>query len=112
LWLTALLANALPAVFDRRVNDCDGCPDNPLVIANRPGLAGVLEAVFSVLGVLIFLGVVVQLVRRWRRASQAQRRVLGPVYLSGGVTLALVGALFAVGAVSNIAGNVLAVAAF
>ena len=39
LWLTALLANALPAVFNTAVNDCKGCPDNPLVIADRPGLA-------------------------------------------------------------------------
>jgi hypothetical protein len=26
LWLTALLASALPTVFSHRVNDCKGCP--------------------------------------------------------------------------------------
>ncbi len=82
------------------------------MIADRPGLAGVLEDLFLALGVVIFLAVVVLLADRWRRGSEAQRRVLGPVYLSGGVTLALVGALFAVGAVSNVADQVLAVAAF
>ncbi len=112
LWLTALLANVLPGVFNPKVNDCKGCPENPLVIADRPGVANVFEVIFSVAGLLIFLGVVVMLVRRWRRASKAQRRILGPVYFSGGAAVALVAALFGVGFVSNTAGNVLAVAAF
>ena len=112
LWLTALLASALPTVFSHRVNDCKGCPANPLVIVDRPGLADALEVIFSVIGVVIFFGVVVLLVRRWRRASPAQRRILGPVYLSGGVTLALVAALFAIGTVSSTAGDALAVVAF
>jgi PAS domain S-box-containing protein len=112
LWLTALAANGLPAVFDRRRNDCKGCPDNPLVIADRPKVADALGAVFAVLGLLIFLGVVVLLVRRWRRATAAQRRILGPVYLSGGATVALVGVLFTIGFVSSGAAEVLAIVAF
>ncbi len=36
LWVTAFLANALPAVFNRHIYACDGCPHNPIVIANRP----------------------------------------------------------------------------
>jgi PAS domain S-box-containing protein len=112
LWLTALLANLLPAVFNPRQNDCDNCPDNPIVIADRPGLAHAFEAVFAVAGIAIFLGAVVLLVRRWRQATPVHRRVLGPVYLSGTVTLALVGLLFAVDYVSQTAADVFAIAAF
>jgi PAS domain S-box-containing protein len=112
LWTTALLADALPGSFDRRPNGCTGCPDNPLVIADRPRLAEVLQVVFSVIGVLIFVGVVVLLVRRWGRATMAQRRILGPVYFSGGATIVLIAALFAVGSFSTGAGDVMAVVAF
>ena len=112
LWLTALLANALPAVFNPRQNDCKNCPDNPLVIAKHPGAAGALQAVFSGIGIVIFVGVVVLLVRRWRRATEAQRRILGPVYLSGCLTLALVGTLFALDYVSNAIAEGFGVVAF
>ena len=112
LWMTAFLAGALPAVFERRFDDCKGCPDNPFLISPHHELGGVLRGVFTVLGLLIFLGVLVVLVRRWLKATPAQRRILGPVYLSGGVSLVLVTALFVVGSFSNSAGDVLAVAAF
>ena len=112
LWVVAFLANTLPTLFRRHLSDCKGCPENPVVISNQPGLSDAFEAVFSVLGGVIFLGVIVLLVRRWRRATKAQRRILGPVYLSGGLAAGLVAALFAVGFASNEAGNVLAVAAF
>jgi PAS domain S-box-containing protein len=112
LWTTALLAGALPAVFDRKFDECKGCPTNPFVIANHPELANVLQAVFAVLGFLIFLGVIGLLGRRWGRASEAQRRVLGPVYFSGGVAIILVTALFLVSSISNPAGDALGVAAY
>ena len=112
LWATALLASALPSLFDRRPNDCKTCPDNPVLLANRPGAAKAIEGAFTVIGVAIFVGVIVLLVRRWRRATAAQRRILGPVYLSGGVTLALVGVLFGVGFASNTAAGFVAVATF
>ena len=50
--------------------------------------------------------------RRWRRATRAQRRILGPVYLSGGITIALVATLFAVGSFSGTVQNFLGVIAF
>ena len=112
LWATALLAGVLPAVFLRHFDECKGCPDNPLLIADHPDLASVLQAVFTVLGLVMFIGVIGLLVRRWRAATPAQRRVLGPVYLSGGVAIGLVAALFVVDSFSNSAGNILGVAAF
>jgi PAS domain S-box-containing protein len=112
LWLTAFLANALPAIFGKHTSGCDGCPDNPYVIVDSKSTADALETFFTVLGGVIFLGVLVLLIRRWRRASPAQRRILGPVYLSGGAAAGLVGVLFVVGSISDQAGNVVAVVAF
>jgi PAS domain S-box-containing protein len=112
LWLTALLANALPAIFRKHASGCDGCPDNPYVVVDSKSTADAIETFFTVLGGVIFLGVLVLLIRRWRRASHAQRRILGPVYLSGGAAAGLVGLLFVVGSISNDAGNVVAVVAF
>jgi PAS domain S-box-containing protein len=110
-WLTALSANGLVSLFQRHVEGCDGCPDDPVVLSDSPRFAHALGIFFSVLGGLIFLVVVVLLVRRWRGATPARRRVLGPVYLSGGISTALVTALFALGSVSA-ASRVFGIAAF
>jgi len=107
LWTIAFVAGALPAVFERKFDDCKGCPDNPFLVADHDQLAGILRGIFTVLGLLIFLGVIAVLVRRWHRATPAQRTILGPVYLSGGVSLVLVTALFIVGSFSNSVGDVL-----
>ena len=50
-----------------------------------------LQAAFAVVGIVFFLGVVVLAVRRWRAATPAMRRVLRPVYLTGGVSVAAIG---------------------
>ena len=112
LWATAFLAGALPAVFDRKFDECKGCPDNPFLISHHPELANVLQALFTVLGLAIFIGVLVLLLRRWAQATPAQRQVLGPVYFSGGLALALVTGLFLVDSFSNSAGDALGIAAF
>jgi PAS domain S-box-containing protein len=112
VWLIAFLANVLPALFTRHTSDCDDCPANPYVIHDSKSVADAFEALFTVVGGAIFIGVIVLLIRRWRGATQAQRRVLGPVYLSGGIAAALVGALFVVASFSDRSGNVLGVVAF
>jgi PAS domain S-box-containing protein len=112
LWVTAFLATALPAVFRKDTPDCKDCPDNPYLIVHNKSLANGLEVFFTVLGGVIFLGVLVLLIRRWQRASPARRRILGPVYLSGGLAAGLVAVLFVVGSFSDEARNVLGVVAF
>jgi PAS domain S-box-containing protein len=112
LWVTAFLANALPNLFSKRTQDCDRCPDNPYVIVENKSVSNGLEVLFTVTGLVVFLGVLVLLIRRWRGASPARRRILGPVYLSGGIATALVGTLFVVSSFSSTAGNFLAGAAF
>ena len=112
LWVVAFLAGALPNLFEKRFTDCGNCPDNPVLIADNHGAANVLEAIFTVVGAVIFITVMALIVRRWRGATRAQRRILGPVYLSGGITIALVATLFTVGSFSNTAQNILGVIAF
>jgi signal transduction histidine kinase len=43
----------------------------------------------------VMLGVAFLLIRRWRRAPAAERRLLGPLYLTGGVTIVLTIMVFA-----------------
>ena len=112
MWAVAFLAGALPSVFEKRFSDCGNCPDNPVLIANQKGLGNTLKAIFTVVGAVIFIAVVGLLVRRWRQATRAQRRILGPVYLSGGVTIALVATLFTLGSISGTVQNFLGVLAF
>lgn len=112
LYIVAFLAGALPTLLSASFHDCDTCPANSVHIANRPGLASAFEAVFTVIGGLIFVTVIALLVRRWRGATDAQRRILGPVYLSGGITTGLVALLFAVGSFSGKVVQVLGIAAF
>ncbi len=79
-----------------------GVPANPLLVADAPDLFSTLARIrLGVVVVLIaLLGVV--LVRRWDRATPSQRRALTPVYLSGGLVLALY-AVWAVLGVANVA---------
>ncbi|MGE5275135.1 MAG: PAS domain S-box protein [Verrucomicrobiota bacterium] len=112
VWVIAVVANVLPTLFTKHSSDCKDCPDNPYLIRDSKPVADTLQVFFSVLGLVIFAGVVVLLIRRWRRATQAQRRILGPVYLSGGVATALVAALFVVSSFSDRSGNVLGVVTF
>jgi signal transduction histidine kinase len=66
-----------------------GFPANPLLAADEPDLFSALARIrLGVVAALIaLLGVV--LVRRWRATAPSQRRALAPVYLSGGLVLAL-----------------------
>jgi signal transduction histidine kinase len=66
-----------------------GLPSNPLLVADEPGLFSTLARtrLGVVVALIALLGLVV--VRRWGEATPSQRRALAPVYLSGGVVLAL-----------------------
>ena len=66
---------------------CDDCPANPLIVDQNKTVADMLFAVYVVVAFAVLVAVTVVLVRRWRAASAAQRRSLGPVYLTGGLTM-------------------------
>ena len=78
---------------EKVVTDCAGeCPRNVLLVSRDESL----EAIALAFGALVTLGLcfiaVVILVRQWRAAAAPERRSLVPIFVSGGVTLALVAA--------------------
>jgi signal transduction histidine kinase len=77
-----------------------GLPDNRLLLASRLDLFETLANIrLGIVVALIALAAVV-IARRWAAASRAQRRALAPVYLSGGLVLAL----YAIWSITGIAG--------
>jgi signal transduction histidine kinase len=75
--------------------DCDGCPDNLILIEGNESLVTTLGAILNGVGALIVASVLVVLVRRWRHATPAQRRFLVPVYSAGVAVLLLLTVLVA-----------------
>jgi signal transduction histidine kinase len=69
--------------------DCEECPENVILIDSQESLVTTLGAILNVVGALLVASVLVVLVRRWRRASPAQRRFLVPVYSAGVAVLIL-----------------------
>jgi signal transduction histidine kinase len=64
-------------------------PRNVFLIANRPGLAGVIETTAGIVLFLAAASIAVLLVRRWRGASRPQRRIIAPVLWSGAAVIAI-----------------------
>ena len=82
-------------------NRCADCPESPIVVAERPGVAGAVEAVTTVLALAVIALSLGLLVRRWRGASPALRRLLWPVLASGSATLFSIGLVVSVGELSE-----------
>ena len=82
-----------------------GLPANPLLIAHdpRPVLALARTRLALVAGLIVVLFVV--LAFRWATATASQRRALAPVYLSGGLVLALYAVWAVIGAAEPAAGS-------
>jgi len=81
-----------------------GFPANPLRLADEPELFATLARVRLgiVAALIVLLGVV--LTRRWRGSTRSQRRALAPVYLAGGLVLALYAVWSVLGAAGASAG--------
>jgi PAS domain S-box-containing protein len=84
--LLTLLFDPLPGP-----GDCDGCPGSPIVVSERPGLGELFDSIGSLGGLVLVAIVLTILVRRWRSATPALRRLLWPVLLAGGATLVSIG---------------------
>jgi PAS domain S-box-containing protein len=63
---------------------CEECPENGLLAQSSDGAARAIDAGQRIAGVAVVLLLIVVLFRRWRVASAPSRRVLGPVFLTGG----------------------------
>jgi signal transduction histidine kinase len=89
--LTTVCAVPLWLFADPRSLDCDDCPENVILISDNEALVSVAVAVLNLFGAALVAGVLVLLIRRWRRATPSQRRFLVPVYsASVAVTILLI----------------------
>ena len=86
--ILALLFDPTPAP-----DTCPDCAGSAIVIADIPEIGSVADVVSSLGGLALIATVVWILVRRWRRASPALRRLLWPVLGTGAATLIAVAAL-------------------
>ena len=105
LYCVAISASFLPTLFEKK-KTCSTCPGNAFLVHDSHKAADVLQAVFSVLGIAAFASLLLVLALRWRRASPARRRVLAPVYVSGGGAAVFLVLGFSVSFASSAAGNV------
>jgi PAS domain S-box-containing protein len=84
-----LVGTPLLLLFADKPASCgSSCNDSAFVVYRSPTVENTLEVVGSLVSGVLIAVVVAVLVRRWRRASKALRRVLGPVYLASGAALA------------------------
>jgi signal transduction histidine kinase len=72
---------------------CTACPENLFLIDSKPSFAGAWLDGVSVVGIIVLLGVAARLVQRWRQASRPLRRIVTPVYVSGGLLMIMLAAL-------------------
>jgi signal transduction histidine kinase len=70
-------------------SDCDGCPENPVLIDGAEGVANAVSAVQVIGGSAAIVIAIGLLYRNWRRSSPAERPVLTPVLATGGTAFAI-----------------------
>jgi signal transduction histidine kinase len=71
------------ALFSAPSDYCDGCPDNVFMIEDNDTVVTVWGTVVNLIGIVLIVLVVRSLVRRWRQATRAERRLYAPMYGAG-----------------------------
>ena len=103
LFVPALLAALLDA---SPAPNCDGCPESPIAIVDSN--VGDASDVFTTsAGLVLIVLIVAILVRRWRHASPALKRLLRPVVGTGTATLLAIGLVVIADQVSHRAADAL-----
>jgi signal transduction histidine kinase len=72
-----------------------GFPENPLLIEDNGDLSRTLSRSRFWFALVLLGALAVVLVRRWAEASRSERQALGPVLISGGAVMALLGIWYA-----------------
>jgi len=106
-YLELTLGSLVEAFFDDPANDCPECPANVVLLVDSPTALVVVNAVLLLFGIPALIASLHVFRRRWRAASVPLRRVLLPVYLTAGATLALLAVALVVASFSETAANVL-----
>jgi signal transduction histidine kinase len=75
-------------------SECANCPDNVFLIKDSQSVVDVASVVINLVGVVIIALVLRSLIRRWRVATRAERRLYTPMYAAGvALMIALIGNL-------------------
>jgi PAS domain S-box-containing protein len=106
-YLVLTVGSLLTSFFDDPSNDCTECPANAFLIVDSPDAVVAINAVLLAVSVPALAASLVVFWRRWHAASGPIRRVLAPVYLTAGATLALLALALLVGSFSEDAGTAL-----
>ena len=105
LTVPALLAALLDS---RPESDCSsGCANSAIAVRGDTNAGDVFEVVTSALGVGLIAIIITLLVRRWRGASPAMRKLAWPVVAAGIAALAAIGLVVVSGQISEDAGDAL-----
>jgi len=75
-------------------SQCENCPDNVFMIEDSETAVDIAGTAINLIGIVLLVLVVRSLVRRWRRATRAERRLYTPMYAAGvALMIALIGQL-------------------
>jgi PAS domain S-box-containing protein len=106
-YLILTVGSFASTLFDDVSDTCRECPDNAFLIVDSPAAVDAINLVLLLAGVPALAASLFVFWRRWHAASRPIRRVLAPVYVSAGLTLALLAMTLLVGAVSEDVGEIL-----
>jgi signal transduction histidine kinase len=87
--LTTVVIAPMWLFADSEALDCDSCPENVLLVEPNEQLVTTVTSLLNIVGAGLVVTVLVILVRRWRKATAGQRRLLVPVYSAGAAVLLL-----------------------
>ena len=110
-YVTALLAPLLSSMFQPH-ETCKphACPRNLVLVSHDHASYAITTAIWTIAAAVIFAGVLYLIIGRWRGATPAMRRILGPVYVTGGFSFVLLTIGFIVQPFSNVGDVVVTVA--
>jgi signal transduction histidine kinase len=75
-------------------SECANCPDNVFLIHHSQSVVDIASVAINLIGVVLIALVIRSLVRRWRKATRAERRLYTPMYAAGvALMIALIGNL-------------------
>jgi PAS domain S-box-containing protein len=111
LWIVVFTGPFLLAVFDRSPTGCSTCPDSAIAVHQSHAAATGVAIGYGVAALGLVLGVVVQLVRKYRAAGPPLRRAVSLVYAVFAAAVVCLVAQNAATAVSPVADTTLGVVA-
>jgi signal transduction histidine kinase len=113
LLVTVLLLPVFLFSDPREDFNCPECPENLILLSDNDTAQALLSLAVNVVAIGLVIGVLVSLVKRWRRAAAPERRLFAPFYAAGVVLMATLVAVVALSTAigDKVHGGVLDIAA-